>query len=72
MDMEARDKLKITTRGWKILVEWKDETLTWMDMKDVKEANPVELAEYALASGIDEEPAFKWWVPYTLKKNVIE
>ena len=32
-------------------------------------ANPVELADYALANGIDDEPAFKWWVPYTLKKR---
>ena len=67
--LDNRDKPKITTRGWKILVEWKDETSTWMNMKDVKEANPVELAEYALANGIDDEPAFKWWVPYTLKKR---
>ena len=58
-----------TTKGWKILVEWKDETTTWMDMKDVKEANPIELAEYAVASKIDEEPAFAWWVPYTLRKR---
>ena len=67
--LDARGKPKKTTRGWKILVEWKDETTTWIDMKDVKEANPVELAEYALANGIDEEPAFKWWVHYTLKKR---
>ena len=67
--VDDKGKKKITTRGWKILVEWKDETSTWMDMKDVKEANPIELAEYALASGIDEEPAFAWWVPYTPKKR---
>ena len=40
-----------------------------MDMKDVKEANPIELAKYAVASKIDEEPAFVWWVPYTLKRR---
>ena len=51
-------KGKSTTRGWQVLVEWKDETTTWMNLKDVKEANPVELAEYAVASGIDDEPAF--------------
>lgn len=28
-----------------------------------------ELAEYAVANKIDQEPAFRWWVPYTLKKR---
>lgn len=62
-------KCKPTTRGWQVLVEWKDESTTWIDLKDVKEANPIELAEYAVASRIDDEPAFAWWVPYTLKKR---
>jgi hypothetical protein len=29
----------------------------------------VEVAEYAVAQSIDNEPAFVWWVPYTLKKR---
>eukprot|EP00980_Cylindrotheca_fusiformis_P025880 scaffold14789_cov72-Cylindrotheca_fusiformis.AAC.2 len=29
----------------------------------------VEVAEYAVANKIEEEPAFKWWVPYVLKKR---
>ena len=62
-------KCKKTTRGWQVLVEWKDSTTTWMDLKDVKEANPIELAKYAVANGIDDEPAFAWWVPYVLKKR---
>ena len=40
-----------------------------MDMKDVKEAHPIEVAEYAVANRIDNEPAFTWWVPYTFKKR---
>ncbi len=43
--------------------------MTWMDMKDVKEASPIELAEYVIANKIDDEPAFAWWVPYTMKKR---
>ena len=27
------------------------------------------MAEYAVAQGIDHEPAFTWWVPHTLKKR---
>ncbi len=40
-----------------------------MDLKDIKEANPVELAEYVVAIRIYGKPAFEWWVPYTLKKR---
>ena len=35
----------------------------------MKESNPVEVAEFAKARGIDDEPAFAWWVPYTLRKR---
>jgi len=35
----------------------------------LKEANPIKTAEYAVSKGISEEPAFNWWVPYTLKKR---
>ena len=38
-------------------------------MKDLKDTYPVELAKYALASDIPDEPAFEWWVGYTLKKR---
>ena len=27
------------------------------------------MAEYEKSRGIDDEPAFKWWVPYTLRKR---
>ena len=38
-------------------------------MKDLKESNLIECAEYAKARRIDTEPAFRWWVPYTIKKK---
>ena len=43
-------------------------TTTWMVLKDVKEASPIELAEYAVANKIDDEPAFTWLVHYVFKK----
>ena len=58
-----------TTAGWKILIKWKDNSETWIPLKDLKESHPVELAEFARARGIDVEPAFAWWVPYTLRKR---
>ena len=35
----------------------------------MKESYPVELAEYARARGISNEPAFTWLVPHTLRKR---
>jgi hypothetical protein len=33
-----------TTKGWKLLVQWKDGTSNWIPLKDLKESNPVETA----------------------------
>ena len=62
-------KLRQTTIGWRFLCEWKDGSSSWVPLKSLKESNPVEIAEYVTAIGLDIEPAFKWWVPYTLKKR---
>jgi hypothetical protein len=58
-----------TTKGWKLCVEWKDGTTSWVPLSTLKESNPVEIAEYAVAHELSDEPAFSWWVPYTLKKR---
>jgi len=50
-------------------VKWKDDSETWIKLKDIKESNPIEVAEYAKARNISNEPAFAWWVPYTLRKR---
>ena len=47
-----------TTVGWKFHVKWKDGTTTWVPLKDLKESNPIEIAEYVIARGISDEPAF--------------
>ena len=58
---------KKTTRGWELLVEWKDGSVTWVPLKDLKASNPIELAEYAMAKNIQSEPAFNWWVKETIR-----
>ena len=35
----------------------------------MKESNPIEVVEYAVSQNIQDEPAFKWWVPWTLRKR---
>ncbi len=60
---------KKTTRGWDICVKWRDDSTSWLPLKDVKDANLLELAQYAVANGIAKEPAFKWWVQEILKRK---
>ena len=60
---------KETTIGWELLLQWKDGSTTWVALKDAKEAYPVQIAEFAIAAGISQEPAFSWWVPFTIKKR---
>ena len=38
-------------------------------MKIIKENNPIEVAEFVVARGLSNDPAFEWWVPYTLRKR---
>jgi hypothetical protein len=58
-----------TTRGWEMCILWKNGDTSWEKLKDVKEANPIKAAEYAVAKCIHESPAFNWWAQYTLKKR---
>jgi hypothetical protein len=65
----GKEHLKRTTKGWEFCIQWRDGTTTWERLAELKESNPVEIAEYTVAAGIDHMPAFKWWIPYTLKKR---
>ena len=60
---------KETTKGWELLVRWKDGGTDWIALKDIKESYPVQVAEYAVSSHISEEPAFAWWSSSVLKKR---
>jgi len=62
-------KPKVTTAGWWLLVMWKDQSTMWIKLKDLKASNPIEVAEYAVANRLTEEPAFKWWVSGILRKR---
>ena len=52
-----------------LCVHWKDQSTSWERLADLKESNPVKVAEYAVSRGISDEPAFAWWEPYTMKKR---
>ncbi len=44
-------------------------SMSWEKLSDVKESYPLQMAEYAIAMGVDHEPSFNWWVPHTLRKR---
>jgi hypothetical protein len=51
---------KTITAGLKLLLQWTDNSTTWVTLKDAKEHYPVQIGEYAIAVGIANDPAFAW------------
>ena len=62
-------RLRKSTIGWTLLVRWKNGSEQWVPLKLLKDNYPVETADYAMANQIQDESAFIWWVPYTLRKR---
>ena len=54
----VRRYMRQTTVGWKFRVKWKDGTVTWTSIKDIKESNHIEVAEYVTAQSIQYEADF--------------
>jgi hypothetical protein len=62
--------MRKSTKGWQLCVQWKDGSASWERLTDVKESNPIEVAEHLVAQGrVESEPAFAWWVDFTLEKS---
>ena len=65
-------KPKKMMRGWFLLVQWRDGSVSWEKLTDLKASNPVEVTEYAVVNRLIKEPAFKWWVPHAIHwRNMI-
>jgi len=58
-----------TTKGWYLCVMWKDGSTSWEPLKNMKESFPVQVAEFAVSQGLENETAFAWWVKDTLNKK---
>ena len=71
IDNNGRRRGRKTTKGWKLLVQWEDDSQCWIPLKDMRISHPIEVAEFARARKIESEPAFLWWVPFTLRKRDI-
>ena len=61
----------MTTSGWQLYIQWKYGSTDWVEPKNIKQSNIVELADYAKRVKIDDEPVFAWWVTYIQKKREI-
>ena len=61
--------MRQTTEGWDMLVIWRRGNQQWIPLRLLKQSRPVDVAEFAQSYGIESEPAFQWWVPYTLRKK---
>ena len=70
-DQNGKRILKKTTRGVDLLVALKSEKnpdgtdktpKSWIPLKELKESHPLEVTEFTVANGVDQMPAFKWWV----------
>ena len=66
---DNRTYARHNTIGWQLCCRWRDGLSSWEKLSGLKESHPIETAEYAVAMGIDHEPAFNWWVPHVLKKR---
>jgi hypothetical protein len=66
---QGKKSKKKTTAGWDLEVEWKDGSTSWLSLKELKNSNAVEVAQYAIENRIDLEPAFDWWVHDVIKRK---
>jgi hypothetical protein len=65
----SNKQVRKTTKGWHLCVEWKDGITSWERLSDLKEINPIKVAEYAVYNNLFDAPAFVWWDPHVLKRG---
>jgi len=59
----GRDKI-CTTKGWHLIVSWKDGTISSVPIREMKNSDLLETADDAVNNKLEKEPAFAWWVPH--------
>ena len=57
-DTPSGQKLHKTMIDWELCCRWRDIETSWVNLKDIKDSYPLEVAEYAVANKILTEPAF--------------
>ena len=67
--VKGSETLRKSKGGWDICCKWKDGSTSWEKLSNLKELHPIQVAKYAIAQGIQHNPAFNWWVHHVLKKR---
>eukprot|EP00956_Cyclotella_meneghiniana_P018312 scaffold30420_cov55-Cyclotella_meneghiniana.AAC.1 len=67
--VDGKKIVRRSTCGWELCCSWKDGSTSWQSLSELKESHPVQVAEFAFAAQIADEPAFNWWVGWVLKKR---
>ena len=62
--------MRRSTEAWKLYVQWRDGSMSWKALTDLKELHPLEALEYNVAQEIDHNPAFNWWINAFLKTRL--
>jgi hypothetical protein len=65
----SNKKIRKTTKDWYLCVQWKDGTTSWERLADLKESNPVDVAEFAATKNLHDDFSFAWRLPHVLKKR---
>jgi len=60
---------RFTTKGWSLHCLWADGSTSWEALRNLKESNPLEVAQYAEQHNLLNEPAFSWWAKHVLKRS---
>ena len=66
MSNNGKECMRRSTIGWNLCVQWLDGSTSWQSLKDLEESYPLKVAEYAVMQGIENKPAFNWWVAFVL------
>eukprot|EP00804_Cyclotella_cryptica_P029741 CCRYP_015201-RA/>CCRYP_015201-RA protein AED:0.23 eAED:0.23 QI:0/0/0/1/1/1/6/0/958 len=67
--IDGKKIIKRSTCGWELCCEWKDSSTSWLKLLDLKDSHPLQVAGFACAAQIANEPAFNSWVSWVLKKR---
>ncbi|KAL7482201.1 hypothetical protein ACHAW6_007885 [Cyclotella cf. meneghiniana] len=69
VDSRKDPSLAVTWDNQELCCTWKDSSTSWQKLSNLKESHPLQVAEFAFAAQVADEPAFNWWASWVLKKR---
>ena len=67
--VKGKETIRKLAAGWDICCKWKDRFTLWEILFNLKALHPIQVAEVAVAHGIEDNPVFNWCVHHVLKKQ---